>query len=247
MDVSYSVYINFIRRIKSFKVLNNKIVFKHRLAFIMTNNMVSSGLWKMLNLPIFILTIDGTIGCVMIDTWYQIVLLFICTSICFALFLSFFGLPLKFLFIVSKTVFFLALCNCCLWPLHFNSFCAEHDLLTGDFTSVLYECQLFFVTVVIESSLMPLINCSFRWLSFSLYLHCAAFILMSVYLLLSCLIPLPAKLRILIVLTSELVIQYLEQSSHILVLLFPYFGHFLYKPWSFPSQPVFIIHTLSVY
>ena len=39
----------------------------------MTNNMASSGLWKMLYLLIFILAKDGTIGCVMNDTWCQMV------------------------------------------------------------------------------------------------------------------------------------------------------------------------------
>ena len=39
----------------------------------MTNTMASSGLWKMIYLPIFILTTDGTIGCTMSDTWCQMV------------------------------------------------------------------------------------------------------------------------------------------------------------------------------
>ena len=34
----------------------------------MTNNMASSGLYKMLYLAIFILATDGSIGCAMIDT-----------------------------------------------------------------------------------------------------------------------------------------------------------------------------------
>ena len=39
----------------------------------MTNNLASTGLWKMLCFQIFILTTDGTIGCVMSDTWCQVV------------------------------------------------------------------------------------------------------------------------------------------------------------------------------
>ena len=37
----------------------------------MTNTMASSGLWKIVCLPIFILATEGTIGCEMSDTWYQ--------------------------------------------------------------------------------------------------------------------------------------------------------------------------------
>ena len=53
------------------KAINNRIFFEHRQAFSMTNHMGSSGLQKMVYLPIFILTTDGTISCVMSDTWCQ--------------------------------------------------------------------------------------------------------------------------------------------------------------------------------
>ena len=66
MGVS-TVYIHLLKD-KVFKVLNIRIVFKHRQAFIMTNNKASSGLWKMLYIPIFILTTNGIIGCVMSGT-----------------------------------------------------------------------------------------------------------------------------------------------------------------------------------
>ena len=64
---------SFIRRIKSFKILNNRIIFKDRQDFTMTNNMASSGLWKIVYFPIFILTTDGNIGCVMSNIWSQMV------------------------------------------------------------------------------------------------------------------------------------------------------------------------------
>ena len=63
----------FKRRIKSFKALNNRIFFKCRQAFTIANILASSGLWKMLYLPIFILTTGGTIGFVMSDICYQMV------------------------------------------------------------------------------------------------------------------------------------------------------------------------------
>ena len=62
----------YIRKIKSFKVLNNKIILKQRQAFTLPNNMSSSGLWKML-LANITFTIDGTIGYALSDTWCQTV------------------------------------------------------------------------------------------------------------------------------------------------------------------------------
>ena len=56
-----------------FKVLNNRIIFKCRPAFTMTGSMTSSGLWKMLYLTMFILTMSGVIGCVINGTWCQMV------------------------------------------------------------------------------------------------------------------------------------------------------------------------------
>ena len=46
-------------------------IFKCIQAFTMTNIMALSSLWKMLYLPTFMLTIDGTIGCVLSDIWCQ--------------------------------------------------------------------------------------------------------------------------------------------------------------------------------
>ena len=56
-----------IIRINCFKVLNNRIFCKYRQAFTKRNNMASSGLGKMLYLPISILTTDGTSGCATSD------------------------------------------------------------------------------------------------------------------------------------------------------------------------------------
>ena len=51
-------------RMKSFKVLNNRIIFMHGQVFTMRKNMSSSVLCKILYLTIFILTTNVTIGCV---------------------------------------------------------------------------------------------------------------------------------------------------------------------------------------
>ena len=64
------LFLNYIRRIYSFKVKNNRIIFKHRKAFTETN-MATSGLWEMVYLPIFILITDSTIGCAVRNAWCQ--------------------------------------------------------------------------------------------------------------------------------------------------------------------------------
>ena len=64
----------FIIIINSLRVLNNRLFSKRRQAFTMTHNMVSSGLWKILYFPIFILTTYGTTGCVMCYTWCLMIL-----------------------------------------------------------------------------------------------------------------------------------------------------------------------------
>ena len=56
--LSISIY----KKTKSSKILNYRIILKYRQAFTMTNNMASSGLWKMLYLPILILTTDSIVG-----------------------------------------------------------------------------------------------------------------------------------------------------------------------------------------
>ena len=71
-DFSFYLYPS-IRAIKSFRVQNNKIFFKHRQNFTMTNKMASSELWTLLYVPILIPTIEGTIGCAISDNWYQTV------------------------------------------------------------------------------------------------------------------------------------------------------------------------------
>ena len=52
---AYQQWDQYIRRIKSFKVLNNRNIFRRRQAFTMTNKMVSWGLRKMLYLAILYL------------------------------------------------------------------------------------------------------------------------------------------------------------------------------------------------
>ena len=65
------MFISIYKKNKAFKVLNKRTFFKPRQAFSMTNNTASSGLWKILHLPIFILTADDIIGCAMGDYTQQ--------------------------------------------------------------------------------------------------------------------------------------------------------------------------------
>ena len=63
----------YYKKNKSFKILNNGILFQVQTSFHQTNNMAPIGLLEMLYFPIYMFTTDGIIGCVMSDTWFQMV------------------------------------------------------------------------------------------------------------------------------------------------------------------------------